>query len=241
MRVSLRAALVLLAVTVVPSPARTAQDWPVYRDARGRFEFRYPPDLGNPQPGSDDGFRDRVAAVRFPITSTLGNQATLTKGRVLLDVQAAGGLYDDITLQVFPDAMRAKVEQLLPPLTIDNLCATLGMQDHLPAQLPFDAKIADMVRSIDRMRNEDPKVIRCNRVDDVVTFHKEATFVAGVVKARQQIYGAVRFLPAPYSSFQFVRAGLVPPSASEIENISRLVRSFSVRPSVTQSEIRDNR
>jgi hypothetical protein len=241
MRVPLHSALVLLAVIVLSGPVRTAQDWPTYRDARGRFEFRYPPDFGNPEQGSDDGFRDRVAAVRFPITTTLGNQATLTKGRVLVDVQAAGGLYDDITLQVFPEAMRVKVEQLVPPLTLDNFCASLGQQDHLPAQLPFDTTVADMVRSIDRTRNGDPKVIRCDRVDDVVTFHKEATFVAGVVKARQQIYGAVRFLPAPYSSFQFVRAGLVPPSASEIENISRLVRSFTVRSSMTPSNIRYSR
>jgi hypothetical protein len=214
---------------LVPAGLAATQDWPTYRDGRGRFEFRYPPDYGTPGPGTDDGFRDRVAAVRFTSLAGLGGEAALTTGRVLVDIQAVGGLYDDISLQVFPDALRARIESLVPPLTIENFCASLGQQDHLPANIPFEPKLADLIRSVDRTRNGDPKVVQCVRADAVITFHKEATFVAGVVKARQQLYGAVRFLPAPYSSFQFVRGMLDAPSPAALDAMTRMVQSFTVR------------
>ena len=214
---------------LAPAGVGATQDWLVYRDARGRFEFRYPPEYGTPGPGTGDGFRDRVAAVRFSSLTGLGGEAALTKGRVLVDIQAVGGLHDDISLEVFPDALRARIEPLVPPLTLDNLCANLGQQDHLPASLPFEPKLADMIRSVDRTRNEDPKVVQCERAGSVITFHKEATFVAGVVKARQQLYGAVRFLPAPYSSFQFVRGALVVPSPAALDAMTKMVQSFTVR------------
>jgi len=67
------------------------------------------------------------------------------------------------------------------------------------------------------------------RADTVITFHKEATFVAGVVNARQQLYGAIRFLPAPYSSFQFVRGALIAPSPASLDAMTRMVQSFTVR------------
>lgn len=230
-----QAGLLAIAATLAAGAATTAQDWPVYRDGRGRFEFRYPPEFGKPETGTDDGFRDRLAAVRFSALTGLGGEAALIRGRVVVDVQAVGGLYDDITLQVFPEAMRARIEQLVPPLTIDNFCASLGVEDHLPAQLPFDARTAALVRSADRTRNQDPRVLTCDRAEGVVTFHKEATFVAGAVKTRQQIYGAVRFLSAPYSSFQFVRAGPTAPPAAELAAITRLVRSLTVKSADSQS------
>jgi hypothetical protein len=40
----------------------------------------------------------------------------LTRGFPLIDIQAAGGLYDAITLQIFPDAMRTAIIAALPPL-----------------------------------------------------------------------------------------------------------------------------
>jgi hypothetical protein len=226
-----RSALVALAAAAMLMPAGLAatQDWPVYRDARGRFEFRYQPDYGTPGPGTDDGFRDRVAAVRFASLTGLGGEAALTKGRVLVDIQAAGGLHDEISLQMFPDAVRQRIEQIVPPLTLENFCASLGRQDHLPPDVPFEPKLADLIRSVDRTRNEDPKVVRCVRADTVITFHKEATFVAGAVKTRQQLYGAIRFLPAPYSSFQFVRGALVAPSPAALGAMTRLVQSFTAR------------
>ncbi len=43
-------------------------------------------------------------------------------------------------------------------------------------------------------------------VGNTVTFHKEVTYEAGQVKSRQNIYGAIRFLNPPFSSFQLIRA-----------------------------------
>jgi hypothetical protein len=223
------ALIVALAPIALVPAERSAQDWPTYRDARGRFEFRYPPEYGTPGRGTDDGFRDRVAAVRFSALAGLGGEAAVTKGRVVIDIQAAGGLYDEVTLQLFPDPMRQRLEALLPPLTIENLCVILGQQDHLPAKSGLDPKVEDLVRSADRVRNVDPKVVQCNRSGPVVTFHKEATFISGAMKARQHLYGAVRFLPAPYSSFQFVRGGIDPPAAGALETITRLVQSFTMK------------
>jgi hypothetical protein len=219
----------LIAIAIVSAEMFAAQDWPTYRDARGRFEFRYPPEYGKPERGSNDGFRDRVAAVRFSALTGLGGEAALTKGRVLVDIQAAGGLYDEISLGLFPDPLRQRIEALLPPLALGNFCAIIGQQDHLPASPGLDPKIEDLVRSADRVRNVDPKVVQCRRSGSVVTFHKEATFISGAVTARQQLYGAVRFLDAPYSSFQFVRGALEPPASGAIDAIARMLESFAVK------------
>ena len=221
--------IVVLAPIALVLTESSAQDWATYRDERGRFEFRYPPEYGTPGRGTDDGFRDRVAAVRFSALSGLGGEAAVTKARVVIDIQAAGGLYDEVTLQLFPDPMRQRLEAVLPPLTIENFCAILGQPDHLPANSGLDPKIEDLVRSADRVRNIDPKVVQCNRSGPVVTFHKEATFISGAMKARQHLYGAVRFLPAPYSSFQFVRGGIEPPAAGALETTTRMVQSFTVK------------
>jgi hypothetical protein len=220
-------ALGLLALTSDGMTA--AQDWPTYRDARGRFEFRYSPDYGTPRRGTDDGFGDRVAAMRFSGLTGLGGEAAVTKGRVVLDLQAAGGLYDEISLQVFPDAIRGRIEAILPPITLENICAILGQQDHLPAGAGLDPKVAEAARSVDRVRNVDPKVVQCRRSGSVVTFHKEATFISGAARARQHLYGAVRFLAPPYSSFQFVRGALEPPAGGALEAITRMVESFTVK------------
>ena len=214
---------------LVPTTTAAPQEWPVYRDPKGRFEFRYPSDYGAPERGTGDGFRDRVAAVRFGALSGLGGEAALTKGRVLVDIQAVGGLHDDISMQVFPDALRNTIEPLLTPLTLENFCANLGLQDHLPPNLPFEPKLVEMIRSVDRTRNEDPNVVQCVRAGTVITFHKEATFTAGIVRTRQQVYGAIRFLPEPYSSFQFVRGALVAPTPADLDAMTRLVQSFAVR------------
>jgi len=219
-------AAVLLAL---PTAVRSQPDWPTYRDARGRFEFRYPPAYGTVGPGTDDGFRDRVAAVRFSALQGLGGEAVVTKGRVLVDIQAAGGLYDEISLQLFPDPIRQRVEAGLPPLTADNFCDIIARPDHLPPNVGLDEKIAELARAVDRTRNGDPKVLRCVRSESVVTFHKQATFTAGAVSSRQNLYGAIRFLPPPYSSFQFVRGSLTAPDAAALADITRMVQSFISR------------
>jgi hypothetical protein len=222
--------MVALATTALASVKMSAvQEWPTYRDARGRFEFRYPPEYGTPGRGTDDGFRDRVAAVRFSALTGLGGEAAVTKGRVVIDLQAAGGLYDEITLQVFPEPVRQRIEAVVPPLTLQNFCAILGRQDHIQADSGLDPKILELVRSADRSRNADPKVVQCTQSGSVVTFHKEATFISGAVKTRQHLYGAVRFLTPPYSSFQFVLGSVLPPPGGALEAITKMVGSFAAK------------
>ena len=52
---------------VCPLAFAMAQATPVqtYRDPAGRFTFSYPSRFGEAGRGTDDGFRDRVAAVAF--------------------------------------------------------------------------------------------------------------------------------------------------------------------------------
>jgi hypothetical protein len=101
-----------------------------YRDPRGRFSFAYPDTFGTTSPGTNDGFGDRVAAVRFSrFPASLGGEAALTRGFPLVDLQATGGLYDGITLEIFPEPLRRIVVDQLPRLTIST-----GLS------LPFEAK-----------------------------------------------------------------------------------------------------
>ena len=66
-----------------------------YTDPQGRFEFAYPAALGDPLPGTNNAFGDRIAAIRFsllsPTPNQLGGEAVLTRGFPLVDLQAAGG------------------------------------------------------------------------------------------------------------------------------------------------------
>src|SRR6185312_3066055 len=81
-----------------------------YQDPQNRFVFTYPPEFGALSPGTNDGFGDRVAAIHFARfsagvqggTLVFGGEAVLTRGFPLFDLQTAGGLYDAITLEIFP-------------------------------------------------------------------------------------------------------------------------------------------
>jgi len=79
------------------------------------------------------------------------------------------------------------------------------------------------------MRNVSPVVRRCVVTDRVAVFHKETTFESGAMSARQHLFGAVRFLDAPYSSFQLVRGAAAAPSTADLDLLERVVRSFTVR------------
>ena len=74
----------------------------VYGDPRGRFTFSYPAAFGATSPGTNDGFEDRLAAVRFStFPAMFGGEAVLTRGFPLLDLQAVGGLDHALTLEIF--------------------------------------------------------------------------------------------------------------------------------------------
>jgi len=187
-----------------------------YVDQGRRFRFSYPAAFGAPSTGTNDGFEDRVAAIRFAtFSSGIGGEAALTRGLPVIDIQAVGGLYDAIALEVFPEPMRRLIVAALPPLSITNFCQLLAQEQHLDPQVaalsPLTAPQKAVVTSVDRMRNVSPRVIQCVVSGPTVTFDKEVGFQPG--GPRQHVYGAVRFLEAPYTTFQIVRAGPVPDPA----------------------------
>jgi len=212
------------------------ESWQRYQDPRSRFQFIYPEGFGRPSPGTDDGFRDRTGAVRFSEFSAgvhvrriiLGGEAVLTTGPPQVDLQAAGGLYDSITLQAFPAPIDAMIRNALPVLTAANFCDAIGREQHLdPADGRLSALTATqrgVVRSVDRMGNYAPKVFRCQVLAGTVTFDKESA--ADAAAASRYIYGAIRFLPKPYSSFQLVRGSAEAPAAELLQQITTIVNSW---------------
>jgi len=227
----LRRSVAIVALLILTAFAGAAAQAPgptmTYRDPQGRFTFQYPAPFGTPGRGTDDGFGDRVAAVRFSNLVGLGGEAVLTTGPIVVDIQALGGLYDPIALQVFPDAIKAQVVAARPAVTRASFCEVLAAADHLGAAAGLAERVREAARSVDRMRNIDPRVMRCQIAGDTVTFHKEATVMSGGVSARQHIFGALRFLDGPFSAFHIVRAALSPPTDEELEVLARIVRSFN--------------
>ncbi len=209
-----------------------------YQDPQNRFVFNYPPDFGALSPGTNDGFGDRVAAIRFARfsagvqngTLVFGGEAVLTRGFPLLDLQAAGGLYDAITLEIFPQPLRAIILRSLPRLALNNFCTEIARATHVdplaPAFASFSASQRQALQNVDRMGNGAPTVSLCEAVGDTIRFHKEVAFVEG--GARQHVYAAVRFLPEPYSTFQVIRGGSDPPPAL-LEKMTALVQSWRLR------------
>ena len=200
-----------------------------YNDAARRFRFSYPASFGEPSAGTNDGFNDRVAAIRFSgFSAALGGEAALTRGFPVIDMQAAGGLYDAISLEVFPDAIRRQILEALPPLSAATFCKQIALEQHINPQAAVFAKLTAQQRSAlasaDRMRNVSPRVVRCEVEGTTVTFDKEVSFVPG--GPRQHVYGAVRFLDAPYSTFQIVRAGPAPDNAA-LSQMTMVVRSWT--------------
>lgn len=230
--------LMLMAHSNAAAGQRPPSGWVKYEDPSGRFQFLYPSSFGVPGPGTNNGFGDRIAAIRFSQFSSgmqggtlvLGGEATLTRGWVHIDLQAAGGLYDSITLEALPDAMRANIVASLLPLSAENFCELLGKQQHIDPAGPRLAALTPQqktaVLGLDQIRNVSPKILRCERSDDVIVFHKEAAWSAAQPENRQHVYGAVRFLKGAFSSFQIVRATAAPPSDETLTTIRDVVKSF---------------
>jgi hypothetical protein len=207
-----------------------------YVDPQGRFEFRYPVSFGSPLAGTNNSFGDRVAAIRFsllpPSPLRLGGEAALTRGFPVVDLQAAGGLYDAITLEIFPEPIRRVIVQALAPLTSASFCREAVRIQHLD---PTDRALASLtepqktaVAGADRMRNVEPRMVRCVVDGATVTFDKETAFGPG--SPRQRIYGAIRFLDGDYSTFQVIRGGPDAPDPATLEQLTALVNSWRPLP-----------
>jgi len=200
-----------------------------YRDPAGRFTFVYDQSFGTTSIGTDNGFGNRVAAIRFSAFSTqgIGGEAVLTQGPPSLDVQTAGGLYDDIVSGGLPASIKNIVDSALPRLTLANFCQQIAREDHVDVTTPAFASLTpqqrEAVAALDRMGNIAPRVTRCAVTGDTVTFDKDATAAPG--GARRRTYGAVRFLTGSYSAFQLIRAGGTADDAV-LEKMTRVVASF---------------
>ena len=206
-----------------------AGDQREYVDPGRRFRFSYPAEFGAPSPGTGDGFRDRVAAIRFAVFSAgIGGEVALTRGFPVVDIQAAGGLYNSITLEIFPEPMRLMIVQALTPLSVTYFCQQIAQEQHLDPQIAALAGLTTQQKSViastDRMRNVAPRVLRCIVDGTTVTFDKEVASQPG--GPRQHVYGAIRFLESPYTTFQVVRAGSGPSSAV-LSQMASLVKSWS--------------
>ena len=128
----MRALAALLVLLAAAQPGTSAD----YRDPQGRFRFSYPAAWGTASPGTNDGFGGRLAAVRFSqFPAPLGGELVLTRGFPSIDLQAVGGLYDSVALEVFPDALRRQVLARLPRLTAATFCDALGRATHLDVSL----------------------------------------------------------------------------------------------------------
>ena len=224
------AAVVLLTGGLVSATPRavTAQQAD-YRDPQGRFVFSYPQSFGETSVGTDNGFANRVAAIRFSVFTTqgIGGEAVLGQGPPSLDLQAAGGLYDDIASGTLPAPVLKAVAGVLPRLTLANFCDQIGREQHVDVSAPAFVSLADKFRVgvgfMDRLGNIAPVVLQCTVNGDTVTFDKEAGTAPG--GARRRTYGAVRFLTGRYSVFEIIRAGgRRPPNCST--NLRRAVMSF---------------
>jgi len=219
---ALTACLAAAAALSLPAPL-------LYRDPAGRFSFSYPDTFGTPSKGTDDGFQDRVAAVRFDhFPARLGREAVLTRGFPLVDLQAVGGLYDAITLQVLPDPLRRRTMSALPPLTAETFCAALAAPQHVDVSLPVFASLTpqqrDGIVETDAMNNAGIHVEQCRVTEQIVVFDK--TRRASPAAPPQHVFGAVRFLVGPYSTFQLVAGGDAP-DAALLAAMSDVVRSFT--------------
>jgi hypothetical protein len=232
--VLIRPAAAALWIGIVSAVTSTAHVQQVeYRDPQSRFTFDYPQAFGEPSPGTDNGFGDRVAVIRFSVFSRqgIGGEVLLRRGRPSLDLQAAGGLYDDIVTGALPPATLKAVIAAIPRLSVANVCAQIGRQSHIDlshaaiATLPENQQRG--IGMADVLSNHDPQVLRCDVIGDVVTFDKEAAMMAGGI--RRRVYGAVRFLAGRYAMVEIVRAGGTP-SNEVLDQMRQIVESFRELP-----------
>jgi hypothetical protein len=199
-------------------------DWRSYRDPVHRFTFEYPVRFGAPATGSDSGFEERLASIRFAPANA---EAVVTRGRVRVDFQAAGGLYDHFALQVLPGVMRTRIEAVLAPLTLETFCDVLARPDHT-AGLSLPADVLNAARAANRLQYIDPRVERCDRRGDVIRFSRTAAVSAAAGAPRPHVYGAIQFLQGRVSSFQVVgRSGTAPPPG-DLDAMARMAESFSL-------------
>ena len=221
---------VVLGRQSVTSPVAQPVPLTEHRDAQGRFRFTYPRSYGATSPGTNDGFNGRLSIRFASFPAPLGGELVLTRGFPYVDIQAVGGLYDSIALEVFPDALRQRVIAQLPRLTTQNFCNALGRATHLDVDSPALASLTPAqraaIRRLDLVGSIDAKVARCEAVNGVIAFHRVVRFQEGA--PNQHIFGAIRFLDGDYSSVQLVAGGATMP-AGLLDEMTAIVRSMTLQ------------
>jgi hypothetical protein len=216
-------AAALLAILTTPVALLEAQSgWATYTDPQGQFTFRYPAEFGQPSEGSDAGFEERAATVRF---AAVNADVVLTRGVVRVDHQAAGGLYDHFSLQALPLRTRPQIEAALPRLSAGTFCAQLAADHATTLALPADLRA--VARAVDRLQYVDPRVEVCELSGEVIRFSRTAAASAAPGAPRPYVYGAIRFLSGRNASFQIVARSAQAPSAAALDVMRRVVESFS--------------
>lgn len=110
----------------------------------------------------------------------------------------------------------------------DQIVKLIGRELHLD---PADRRLTGLtaqqratIATVDRMGNVAPKVLRCDVAGGTVTFKKEAA--SDPAGPSRYIYGSIRFLPAPYSSFQLIRGSEDEPGEALLRQIAAVVDSW---------------
>ena len=120
-----------------------------------------------------------------------------------------------ITLEIFPQPIRNLILKSLEPLTASNFCAAIARERHVDAASAVFASLTsrqkEAVSNVDRMGNINPKLVSCQLEGDTIRFDKEVAFQEQ--GPRNHLYGAIRFLREPYSTFQLIRGSPNAPSA----------------------------
>lgn len=212
----------------------TNYDWEIYTDTQNRFSFSYPSYFGIASSEEADIGLEEIASVKFSDFSygsqedkiILGGLAVLREGFIFVDQQALGGLYDPFSQGIFDEEDLNIILENIPTLTAENFCDELSKASHIDLnKSPFSSlsqQLRDGIVGVDQMRNFDPKVISCSVSDDTVTFYKEGGQEFGPVN---HIYGAIRFLESPFSSFQIIRIA-EEPTQEILDDITSVVKSF---------------
>ncbi len=224
--------------------SKAQNGWEVYHDLQNRFRFSYPADFGRPRNDNrmdmPDG--DTGETIFFPNFSyglrhgkqVLEGNLVIRSGRVWVNAQALGGLYDPTSIgtliDAFPPILQEKLRKQASNLTIANFCNQLSKEEHFSINDPSLSNMTlqqkKAITQLDQMRNLEPEVISCKELGDTLIFHKRIVAKFGQFSNTQHIYGAISFRKGVFSSVQFIRITTDPPNDKLLDTMAEVVSSF---------------
>lgn len=226
------------------SESKAQNDWKVYQDLQNRFMFSYPTEFGIPRNDNrmDMPEGDTGETIFFPNFSygirqgkqILEGNLVIRTGRVWVNAQALGGLYDPTSvgalIDAFPTALQEKLRNQVASLTIADFCNELPKEEHISINDPSLSNMTiqqkKAITQLDQMRNLEPKVISCKVLGNIVIFHKKIVAKFGQFSNPQHIYGAISFRKGVFSSVLLIRITTDPPQDKLLDTMAEVVRSF---------------